>query len=242
MNRFTITVLGVASALALTAAPVLAQHRGGGHSGGGSRGGGHVSRAYSGRVAAGAPRGSFAVRSGAYRAGGVYRGGGLRVGPTRFYRPYYTFRPRFSLGFGLWAGYPFAYGAPFYDPYAYAYPYPYGPYPYSDSSAYPYPPQVAAPSGPPYDAPPQSGNSVAVQPSQSNMGGLSFDITPAEAQVFVDGRQVGTVGQFTATSQPLGLPAGHHQVEIRAEGYRTMSVDADIIAGQVIPYQGTLER
>jgi hypothetical protein len=74
------------------------------------------------------------------------------------------------------------------------------------------------------------------------MGGLSFDITPAEAQVSVDGRQVGTVGQFTSTSQPLGLPAGLHQVEIRAAGYRTMSFDVDIMAGQVIPYQGTLEQ
>jgi hypothetical protein len=71
---------------------------------------------------------------------------------------------------------------------------------------------------------------------------VSFEITPATAEVFVDGQYVGTVGQFTPTSQPLGLVAGRHHVEIRAQGYRTMGFDVDIIAGQVIPYQGALER
>jgi hypothetical protein len=74
------------------------------------------------------------------------------------------------------------------------------------------------------------------------MGGLSFQISPGDAQVFVDGRPVGTAGQFTPTTQPLGLPAGRHQIEVRASGYRTMSFEVNIVAGQVIPYQGTLER
>jgi PEGA domain len=81
-----------------------------------------------------------------------------------------------------------------------------------------------------------------VQQRQANMGGLSFEITPSTAQLFVDGALVGTVGQFTSTTQPLGLVAGRHQIEIRAPGYQTMSLDVDVIAGQVIPYQGALER
>ena len=31
------------------------------------------------------------------------------VGPVHFFRPYYAFHPNVSIGFGLWAGYPFAY-------------------------------------------------------------------------------------------------------------------------------------
>jgi hypothetical protein len=77
---------------------------------------------------------------------------------------------------------------------------------------------------------------------QSNLGGMSFEITPSDAQVFVDGNYVGTVGQFTPTTQPLGVPSGHHHVEIRDVGYKTMSVDVEIVAGQVIPYQGQMER
>jgi PEGA domain len=74
------------------------------------------------------------------------------------------------------------------------------------------------------------------------MGGLSFDITPSTAQVFIDRKAVGTVGQFTPNSEPLGLPAGRHHLEVRAPGYQTLTLDVDIVAGQVLPYQGTLER
>ena len=77
--------------------------------------------------------------------------------------------------------------------------------------------------------------------SQGNMGGLSFDITPGTAEVYVDGNYSGEVGQFTSSSQPLGLPAGRHHIELREPGYEVSSFDVDIIAGQVIPYQGQLQ-
>ncbi len=185
----------------------------------------------------------------------VQRGFGSRftsVGPVRFFSPYYAFRPRLSLGFGLWAGYPFAYPYAYYDPYYYPYGYGYGypaaypPYGYADpASSYPaYPPAAGYGSpapGPAAGYPPAPG-SVDVQPGQTNTGGLSFEVTPNTAQVFVDGNLVGTTGQFTPTSQPLGLTAGHHRVEIRAPGYRTMTFEPDVVAGQVIPYQGSMER
>jgi hypothetical protein len=155
-----------------------------------------------------------------------------------------------NLGFGLYVGYPFAYSYGYYDPFYYPYgtvsPYAYPPYAYgypaAGAPAYPpaasnYPPAAAA------EAPEsQPGNSIDAQPAQANTGGLSFEITPNTAQLFIDGALVGTVGQFTPTSQPLGLTAGRHHVEVRASGYQTMSFDVDITAGQVIPYQGTMER
>ena len=168
------------------------------------------------------------------------------VAPFRFYRPYYVFRPRVSLGFGFWAGfpisYPYYYGYydSYYGPYPYGYVYAYPPY------AYPYPYPYPAASYPPYSPnpyPPSASGSVNVQPfqTQANTGGVSFEITPANAQVFVDGSYVGTADQFTPSTQPLGLTPGRHRIEVRAPGYRTMAFDADIIAGQVIPYQGTMQ-
>jgi len=139
------------------------------------------------------------------------------VAPRHFYRPYYVFRPRFSVSFGIWAGYPITYYDPFYYPYDY--------YPYTTA---------------PVPLPP-SGGTVAVQPNQSNMGGVSFDITPSTAEIWVDGNYYGTVDQFTASSQPLGLPAGRHHIELREPGYQVSSFDVDIVPGQVIPFQGQLE-
>jgi len=140
-----------------------------------------------------------------------YAGPRFSIAPRRFYRPYYVFRPRFGIGFGIWAGFPVTYYDPYYHPYAdYRYAIP-------------------------------SQSSMRVQPNLANMGGLSFDITPDTAEVFVDGDYVGEVGQFTSSSQPLGLPAGRHHVELREPGYDVMSFDVDIVAGQVIPYQGQLQ-
>jgi len=71
---------------------------------------------------------------------------------------------------------------------------------------------------------------------------MSFEIQPSDAQIYVDGRYVGTVGQFSPTSQPLGLAVGRHHIRITAPGYRAMEFDADVVSGEVLPYQGTLER
>ncbi len=123
---------------------------------------------------------------------------------VHLYHPYYVFRPRVYVVFGVWAGYPVAW------PYVYAYPYPY-PLP-----TYVYPPPAAS-------------------------AGVSFDITPSDASVFVDGMLIGAVNNFSPTSAPLMLVPGRHHIEVRAPGYKTLKFDVDAIPGQVIPYHGALE-
>ncbi len=126
----SLVATGIAVILAGTAPAVFAQHHGGGggHSSGGAASRGS-SRAASPRSAAGSPqtatpRGPSSVRGGGFVPGGAIPRYSI-VAPVQFYRPYYSFRPRLSLGFGLWAGYPFAYWYGFYDPFYY--PYGYGP-------------------------------------------------------------------------------------------------------------------
>ncbi|HTI37787.1 MAG TPA: PEGA domain-containing protein [Vicinamibacterales bacterium] len=184
--------------------------------------------------------------------------------------PYYSFLPHFSIGVGISAGYPVgwpSYGYAYAYPYGYAYPYPY-PYPYSGYYYPSYPPPAPAPAPPPGNysyggsAPyPSSGyssgypepgrtqpynapsNSVSVDPgSHSNSGGVSFEIDPPTASVFVDGKYMGTGAEFGPTTQPLSLTTGRHRVDIRAEGYQSVSFDADVTAGQVTPYKASLER
>jgi hypothetical protein len=223
----------------------------------------------------GGPRVYAAQRSGAVVGHAVPRAGGPRIVgsrgvvvarggyyrpyyPIRFAYPYYTFRPRLSIGFGIWAGFPFAWTYGYYNPWAYAYPYPYYPYaypypyyPYSYPAAQ-YPPYAGSAPYPSYPSsypasqyPYPTQGSVGVQGSQpvpTDTGGMSFDITPSNADVLVDGTLVGQVGDFTPTSEPLGMAAGRHHIEIRAPGYRPLAFDVDIIAGQVIPYRGTLQQ
>jgi len=172
-------------------------------------------------------RGGYNYR-GRYSYGGgySYRGG---YGSHRSFFSFYSFRPRLNLGFGLWLGYPIAYPYDdYYTPDVYVTP---APYP-SDSYAYQ---QAPPPSDYGYDAP-----SSYDDPSQQADGGISLEITPDGAAVFVDGTYVGTAGTFSPAAQPLGLTPGRHRIEIRAAGYRTMAFDADVIAGQVLPYRGTL--
>ena len=133
-----------------------------------------------------------------------------------------------------------------------AYGYPAQPYAVPNpSSAYPpsnYPSGGYRSSGQEYPVGP-SGQQYPVQPSvgvqaggqQSAPGGVSFEITPGTAAVFVDGTYVGTAASFGPTSQPLGLTTGRHHIEIRASGLRTITFDADVTPGQVLPYQGTLQ-
>ena len=144
-----------------------------------------------------------------------------------------------------YAGHPFYYGGHpyYYYPHPYYY-YPYGYYPYyafhSHFSigfgfyvgypiAYPvwYNPYAVSTFG--------YGVSAGVA-----YGGLSFDMQPAGAAVFIDGVFVGAAADFGPTAAPLTLRAGLHHVELRADGFQPIAFDITVVPGQVIPYQGTM--
>jgi len=86
-----------------------------------------------------------------------------------------------------------------------------------------------------YLAPPY-GYSVGVA-----YGGVSFGITPGDAAVYVDGSYVGIAATFGGAAQPLALTAGPHRIELQAPGYVPTVFDVNILPGQIIPYQGSLE-
>jgi hypothetical protein len=128
---------------------------------------------------------------------------------SRSYSRPYVFRPRFSIGFGIFAGYPV--------PYSYSYPYPimvYG-----------------------YRAPRER---VMVSPGSPYYGGIALEMTPYDADVFVDGTYAGRVEDFDGATQPLTLTAGVHEIEVQAQGYEPMRINVEVQPGQVIPYRGDL--
>jgi hypothetical protein len=126
------------------------------------------------------------------------------------YRPYYTFRSHFSLGIGVFLGYPVAY------PPWYSYPY------RSAGNGYGDPGYITA------------------GPSFTSYGAVSFDINPIEAAVFVDGTYMGVVADFCPTEQPLTLSAGRHRIELEADGFVPQVFDITVTAGLVLPLQGAL--
>jgi hypothetical protein len=119
------------------------------------------------------------------------------------YPRYYSFRPRLSIGFGLYLGHAVAFPS-WYDPY-------------------------------------RPGMFSGYRLGYS-YGGLSFDIYPDDAAVYIDGEYVGTADDFSPYRAPLTLTAGRHHIEIDAPGFAPLSFDITVVPGQVIPYQGTLSR
>jgi hypothetical protein len=132
----------------------------------------------------------------------------------RYVRPYYS-RP-YVFRPRVRLGFGVIVGYPV--PYAYAYPYPVPVYGY------------AAPSAP-----------VIVGPNSTQYGGVSLEISPSDASVYVDGAYAGLVEDFDGTQQTLTLSNGRHRIEITAPGYAPMTFDVDIYPGQIVPYQGNLQ-
>ena len=73
-------------------------------------------------------------------------------------------------------------------------------------------------------------------------GGVSFDIQPYDAAIYVDGDYVGTVEDFGPYAAPLTLPVGRHHIDLESRGFAPLSFDITVVPRQVIPYQGTLPR
>jgi hypothetical protein len=118
--------------------------------------------------------------------------------PRYYYPGYYGYRgfygyPGFYPGFYspyFWGGYGFGYGYGFGFGYGYGYGY----------GQYPYPPYYY---GRYYDT-----------------GSARLQVTPRNAQVYIDGYFVGVVDNFDGSLQRLNVEAGEHELQLYLEGYR----------------------
>lgn len=130
------------------------------------------------------------------------------------YRPYYFSRPYYSFRPWLNIGFGIWLGDPV-------------PYPYAYLGTYR--PRV-------YGYYPNGNYSVSVY------GGVSFDMQPSDADLFVDGQYVGPIGDFGPSSEPLTLTPGIHRIAVQRDGFRPMEWEVTIQPGQVIPYRGDMEN
>jgi hypothetical protein len=131
------------------------------------------------------------------------------------YRPYYFGHPYYSFRprFSIGFGLWLGFGVP---------------YPYSWVS---YPPPVYG----------YYQGAVRVVPGATAYGGVSFDISPRDAAIILDGTFIGYASDFAPNAAPLTLAPGPHRIEVQADGYQPMSWDVDIVRGQVIPFRGDMQ-
>ena len=141
----------------------------------------------------------------------VYRSGRPVYGPGVGRYPYYGYRSRYY-------GYPYAYGwygyPSFYAGWGYGYGWPYGGYPY------------------------YGGYGVGAYDTSS---ALRLEVTPKEAEVYVDGYMVGTVDEFDGTFQRLRLPPGGHELTLYRDGFKTVHQSLHLSPGSTFKVSYNME-
>ena len=138
-------------------------------------------------------------------------GGGYPVYP---YYPYYPW--------GFWGpGYGFGLGYLYYDPWFSSYGYGYG--------------------DPGYYSGGGGSGGYSVSQSYRENGSLRLKINPKQAEIFVDGYYVGVVDNFDGAFQKLGIEAGSHKIELKAEGFETAEFEVLITPGETVTYKGELK-
>ena len=68
-----------------------------------------------------------------------------------------------------------------------------------------------------------------------------IEVTPRDAQVYVDGYYVGTVDDFDGVFQRLHVRSGEHTLEIFKEGYRTIRERVNFLRGETYNVKFTME-
>ena len=152
-----------------------------------------------------------------YGGGGGYNG---YYGSPWYYRvPYRAYYvPAYGFGLGYF------YDPLWYDPFAYGYG-GYGGYGgyYGGGGGY-------------------YGGSGQTSYDKAPSGAVRLKIKPREAQVYVDGFFVGEIDGFDGIFQKLGIDAGGHKIEVRADGYEPIQFDVLVTPGETVTYKGELKR
>jgi len=73
-------------------------------------------------------------------------------------------------------------------------------------------------------------------------GSLKLKVSPRQAEVYVDGYFAGSVDDYDGVFQQLRINPGPHRIEVRLDGYETLTFDVRIEPGRTITYKGDLRQ
>ncbi len=248
----------VCTALLLAVTPAMASTHGGGGGGGGHMGGGgHSGGGFHGGTAhpvgpGGHFAGPFHSPGHGFFPGHGFPGHGFFPGRGFYGGPFIGFGG-FGLGFGLGLGlgwdYPWGWWGPGYPGWDYPYYYPgyysggYGYY--GDNGGYygddDQPGQSGAQANPPPGG--SQRGMPAPQAERQPMGALNLDISPADAEVYLNGQLIGRVRDFGRWSRGyLWLEKGTYDIVFYKDGYKTLARQVTIYPGLVITWDDKMEH
>jgi len=92
--------------------------------------------------------------------------------------------------------------------------------------------------GPWYPYPYAYGYPYAVRPEAS----VRTDVTPKDAEVYVDGYYAGLADQFDGAFQRLHLSPGGHSITLHLEGFRTVTQDVYVRPDSTFKITTNMER
>jgi hypothetical protein len=72
-------------------------------------------------------------------------------------------------------------------------------------------------------------------------GSARLQVSPRNAQVYVDGYFVGVVDDFDGNFQRLNVDAGEHELQFHLEGYRSFSMKVLFVRGRTVKITHTME-
>ncbi len=72
------------------------------------------------------------------------------------------------------------------------------------------------------------------------LGALDFDVKPKKAEIFLDGRSIGTVSQFDGFPDYLWLEKGTYDVTVYLDGHKSLERTYRVYPGLVIDVDGRL--
>jgi hypothetical protein len=177
------------------------------------------------------PTGTAVERRGAPPSGG---GGGGVYYPGVIYDPYYYgygyYDPYYSRRYtSYWNPYGYGYGLGYfaYDPYMFGGGSPYGYDPYGSGG---------------YASGGYGSGSYGTGQQHAGVGSIRLKVKPNNAQVYIDGYYVGVVDSYDGMFQKLGIEAGAHRVELRAEGYEPVQFEVMVMPDETMTYKGELKR
>ena len=71
---------------------------------------------------------------------------------------------------------------------------------------------------------------------------MRIEVTPRDAEVYVDGYYAGTVDDFDGTFQRLHTTPGGHAITLHLEGYRTVTRNIYVTPADTFKLQLTMDK